>query len=82
MTAWWLVPVVGIGALVALEAWRRQYARDHAADYVERISVLKSETPLVLPAVKKLEGRIVPKKRRRAPVVSPRVSRFRQRVSK
>lgn len=74
MKAWWpaLVAILVPGGLIlaALELLRRRQAREHAADYVQRIQVLKTETPLALPAIKPLQ----------AHKVISRVSRFGQRL--
>lgn len=57
----WLVAILlpGGSIIAILEWWRRRHAREHAANYVERIQVWKSDTPLALPAIKPLQGRKV-----------------------
>jgi len=51
-----LVLVLGGVRWLAYLVKRRR--RDQAADYVQRIQVLKSDSPLALPAIKPLQGRI------------------------
>lgn len=90
MRAWWpwlaMVVLPGGILIASLELLRRRHAREHAADYVTRIAVLKSDTPLALPTVRPLRAvkKVVapePKKRRRAPSRN-RVSRFEQRLTR
>ncbi len=67
--------------LTLTELWRRHHEREHAADYVQRIQVLKADKPLDLPAVRAIHAQVVkPTRQRRAKVSPP--SRFQQRQGK
>lgn len=71
MNAWWpfLVAVVLPGGCIVavLELLRRRHAREHAADYVDRIQALKTDRPMALPAVRERKGvKVAQVKSRRA----------------
>lgn len=51
--------VLAGGVLSVFDWLRRRQAREHAADYVQRIQILKADRPMTLPAVKPLQGRKV-----------------------
>ncbi len=81
MNRWLSLLLVALPAgivLALVELWRRRHDREHAADYVQRIQVLKADKPLDLPAVRAIHAQVVkPTRQRRAKVSPP--SRFQQR---
>lgn len=78
MTGWVSVTVVtiaaGVGLILVLERVRR-YRDRWDGRYTEQIQILKSDTPLDLPAVKPLQARVVVKQRKRRAAPFSRIRR-------